>query len=67
VESNLHRLEIESYVKQIEALKISETKLKRTLNTLKSQLNGNLKEVADSRDKYAKELELNRDIEDRLR
>lgn len=39
VDSNLNKLEIDSLSKQIEQLKMSEGKLKRQVNLLKSQLN----------------------------
>lgn len=39
VDFNLHRLEVDSFVKQIEAFKINELKLKRQINALKIQLN----------------------------
>ena len=67
VESNLHKLEIDSYTKQIEQLKMSEGKLRRQVNQLKSQNNEQLKGVAESKDKYAKELESNRFLEDQIR
>ena len=67
VESNLHRLEIESYVKQIEQLKVSETKLKRIINSLKTQLNDNFRIASESQDKYTKELENNRYLDESIK
>ena len=44
-----------------------ESKLKRQVNQVKGQLNEQLRDVADSKEKYSKELESNRNLEDKLR
>ena len=67
VESNLHRIEIESYIKQIDCLKQSEVKLKRQLNKVKEQMNSQLKDCAENAEKYAKELEMNKEINEKLK
>jgi len=67
VDSTLHRLEQESLIKQVEHLKLSESKLKRQVNSLKTQLHESTRVMAESQDKYARELEQNRHSEDQAR
>ncbi len=64
VDSNLNKLEIDSLSKQIEQLKMSEGKLKRQVNLLKSQLNDQIKSQAENSEKYTKEMETNRVLQD---
>eukprot|EP00347_Sterkiella_histriomuscorum_P017159 403350441 len=62
VDSNLQRLEIDTYMKQIDHLKLSELNLKKQVNKLKQQLQSQYKDQAENNDKYAKELEQNKSL-----
>ena len=48
-------------------MKQSEVKLKREVNKVKEQMNSQLKDSATNAEKYARELELNKEIEDKLK
>ena len=67
VDSNLYKLEIDTYLKQIDHLKLSELNLKRQVNKLKQQINAGYKEAAESNDKYARELEHNKQLEQQVK
>ena len=46
---------------------MSESKLKRQVNQLKNTLNEQMRDVAENSDKYAKELEHNRSLDEQLK
>ncbi|CDW73331.1 UNKNOWN [Stylonychia lemnae] len=66
VDSNLYKLEVDTYLKQIDQFKLSELNLKKQINKLKTQINGQYKEASENNDKYAKEMELNKQLQSQL-
>ena len=67
VSTNLSRLEMEGYMKQVEALKMSEGRLKREVVKLKQMGNEQVKAVAEAREKQAREMEENRRLKEEVK
>mmetsp|Transcript_3951 Transcript_3951/g.3879 ORF Transcript_3951/g.3879 Transcript_3951/m.3879 type:complete len:80 (+) Transcript_3951:76-315(+) len=62
----LNKADLEGYIKIIEELKLSERNLQKQVNKLKGELNSQYKDLALNKDKYAKELESNKNLQSSL-